>query len=107
MADFAEALRIFLHERSKKYPDMTKLGELVERLFKEDPKTFLAYAFGKPVETHEISGPDGGPIQKQVITIDINELRKVARVVYGIPGPDSAPKPLHPPSADGETSDIP
>lgn len=30
------------------------LLKLVKRLYKEDPRTYLAYGFGKPIETHHI-----------------------------------------------------
>ncbi len=43
--------------------DGEKLDELVQNLFKDDPRTLLAYAFGKPVETNfnvnaEINSPE-------------------------------------------------
>jgi len=32
----------------------TRLQALIERLEKDDPKTLLAYAFGKPIERHDV-----------------------------------------------------
>jgi hypothetical protein len=32
----------------------SKLEVLVERLYEEDPKTYLAYGFGKPIETQQV-----------------------------------------------------
>jgi len=34
----------------------------MERLFKNDLKTFFAYAYGKPVETMQHQVPDGGVV---------------------------------------------
>ena len=45
--DFAAVAREFLNRNGGE-----KLDELVETLFAEDPKTLLAYSFGKPVETN-------------------------------------------------------
>ena len=33
--------------------NVTRLDALIQRLAQEDPKTLLAYAYGKPSETHE------------------------------------------------------
>jgi hypothetical protein len=33
----------------------SKLEALVERLYEEDPKAYLAYGFGKPIETQRAS----------------------------------------------------
>ncbi len=41
----------------------------------------LAYSFGKPIETREISGPGGGPIE----TRDVDD-REFARLVPGAVG---------------------
>jgi hypothetical protein len=51
--------------RSRK---LTRLEVLLIRLEKEDPRTLLAYGFGKPVETHQHSGPEGAPMQVEDIT---------------------------------------
>jgi len=40
----------------------TRLDILLRRMEKDDPKTLLHYAYGKPIETHELSGVDGGEI---------------------------------------------
>jgi hypothetical protein len=58
--DFSEVIRGFLEQPTT--DGRTRLEELIERLWKEDPRTLLAYGFGKPVETHELSGPDGEPL---------------------------------------------
>lgn len=41
----------------------TQLDVIVQRLAKDDPKVLLAYGFGKPVESLEVSGKDGAPIK--------------------------------------------
>jgi len=41
----------------------TQLDVIVQRLAKDDPKVLLAYGFGKPVESLEISGKDGQPLK--------------------------------------------
>ncbi len=38
---------------------MTRLQVLLIKLEEDDPKTLLAYGFGKPIETHEIQSTDG------------------------------------------------
>jgi hypothetical protein len=43
--------------------DMTRLEVLLIKLESKDPKTFLAYGWGKPIETHEISGTGGAPLK--------------------------------------------
>lgn len=44
----------------------SNLAVLIDRLFDEDPKTYLAYGFGKPVETMEIGGAEGAPIEFKI-----------------------------------------
>jgi hypothetical protein len=87
-AEFAQQIRSFLFRKAEGSQKLN-IEKLINRLYAEDPKTLLAYGFGKPKETHEISGPEGGPLPKQTISIDINELRQVARAVYGIPPENS------------------
>jgi hypothetical protein len=41
----------------------TQLDVIVHRLAKDDPKTLLYFGFGKPVESHEITGADGAPLK--------------------------------------------
>jgi hypothetical protein len=41
----------------------TQLDVIVQRLAKDDPKILLQYAFGKPVESHELTGADGAPLK--------------------------------------------
>lgn len=48
-----------------------RLLALIDRLYYEDPKTYLAYAFGKPIETHEVTGPEGGSIPHEFTIIGI------------------------------------
>lgn len=84
----------------------TNLQKLTERLAAEDPKVILHYAFGKPVETHEISTTK--PIEINVKpTINIEQLRVVAGAILGISGPVDNPKPIHPAIADTKASDVP
>jgi hypothetical protein len=49
---------------AKRYQGSTRLKVLVRRLYEEDPKTFLAYGFGKPVETYQLQGPQGESVIK-------------------------------------------
>lgn len=44
----------------------TRLEVLIERLYHEDPKTWLAYGFGKPVEMLEIAGAEGQPVEFRI-----------------------------------------
>jgi hypothetical protein len=39
------------------------LDVIVQRLAKDDPKVLLQYAFGKPIESHELSAADGAPLK--------------------------------------------
>lgn len=48
----------------KRYQGSTRLKVLVRRLYDEDPKTFLAYGFGKPVETYQLQDSQGEPLVK-------------------------------------------
>lgn len=71
--NFGEQVRAFLEQA---HPDAkqltaklksdvelrTRLDVLLLKMEQDDPKTLLAYGFGKPIETHEVSGPDGEPI---------------------------------------------
>ena len=41
----------------------TQLDVIVQRLAKDDPKILLQYAFGKPIESHELSAADGQPLK--------------------------------------------
>ena len=43
--------------------EMTRLEVLLLKLEQKDPKTFLAYGWGKPIETMQHQGADGGPLQ--------------------------------------------
>lgn len=45
---------------------LTNLAILIDKLFDEDPKTYLAYGFGKPVEMLEISGAEGAPVEFKI-----------------------------------------
>ena len=56
-----EVAKAYLEEAAES-GDKTRLELLVARLEKDDPKTLLAYAYGKPVETVELSGADGEPL---------------------------------------------
>lgn len=52
--DFKALIHKFLANKGK--DRKTNLETLITRLYLDDPKTLLAYGFGKPIETHEISG---------------------------------------------------
>jgi hypothetical protein len=45
----------------------TQLDVIVQRLAKDDPKVLLQYAFGKPIESHELSAADGQPLKLYAI----------------------------------------
>ena len=45
----------------------SQLDVIVQRLAKDDPKVLLQYAFGKPVESHELTGADGAPLKLYAI----------------------------------------
>ena len=45
----------------------TQLDVIVHRLAKDDPKTLLYFGFGKPVESHELTGADGAPLKLYAI----------------------------------------
>jgi hypothetical protein len=73
MFSFGKYLRDFLaseHPQAEEYNLKTgnkdkvrsQLDVIVRRLAKDDPKILLQYGFGKPIETHEISGVDGAPM---------------------------------------------
>lgn len=47
--------------------DKQRLPLLIERLYREDPKTLLAYGFGKPIESVEVSAPNSEPLFDQLI----------------------------------------
>ena len=69
------ALREFLLEwlAAKGKGDKKNQLLIVERMAKIKPDVIWHYAYGKPVETVEISGPDGGAIE--VESANVNELR--------------------------------
>lgn len=63
---------------AKRYKNSTRLKVLVKRLYDEDPKTFLAYGFGKPVETYQLQGPQGESLIKpEVIAAAIEVARSL------------------------------
>jgi len=73
MFSFAKHLRAYLesdHPNADEYNLKTgnkdvvrsQLDVIIRRLAKDDPRVLLAYAYGKPIETHEIGGVDGAPI---------------------------------------------
>ena len=43
-----------------------RLDVLIERLYDEDPKTWLAYGYGKPVEMIQLSGAEGQPVEFRI-----------------------------------------
>jgi hypothetical protein len=45
---------ILEHAAKRAKGGKNKLEALVERLYKEDPKTYLAYGFGKPIEMQQV-----------------------------------------------------
>ena len=73
MFKFGEYLRTFLDSAHPQAAEInaklgvnavkTQLDVIVQRLAKDDPKILLQYAYGKPVESHEITGADGAPLK--------------------------------------------
>ena len=73
MFKFGEYLRTFLDSAHPQAAEInaklgvqavkTQLDVIVQRLAKDDPRILLQYAFGKPVESHEITGADGAPLK--------------------------------------------
>ena len=73
MFSFGKYLRQFLdsdHPQAAEINDKlgvkavkSQLDVIVQRLAKDDPKVLLQYAFGKPVESHEITGADALPLK--------------------------------------------
>ena len=74
---FGEYLRTFLASPHPQANEInTKLGYkavksqldvIVQRLAKDDPKVLLAYSFGKPIESLEITGADQQPLKLYAI----------------------------------------
>ena len=54
---FSKFVRQFLDSPASH--DKTQLEVMVQRLAKDEPKVLLYYAFGKPVETVEMTGANG------------------------------------------------
>jgi hypothetical protein len=73
MFKFGEYLRTFLDSAHPQAAEInaklgvnavkSQLDVIVQRLAKDDPKILLQYAYGKPVESHEITGADGAPLK--------------------------------------------
>jgi hypothetical protein len=72
-ADLSKAIRAYLESSLRGNSDKTRLDALIERLYKNDPKTLLAYGFGKPVETHELGEQLGGIVFVPV-NVDPNKI---------------------------------
>jgi len=51
--DLSHAIRDYLSTPMLNGKD--SMQSLIQRLYKSDPKTLLAYGFGKPVEFHEVT----------------------------------------------------
>lgn len=58
-ADFRAEIQTFLNHPGE--DARRRVNELIERLYKDDPKLLLYYAYGKPVEIHEVTHPEGVP----------------------------------------------
>lgn len=74
-AVFSEQVRQFLREQPN---NKTRLRAILERLEKRKPEVLLHYAFGKPIETVDLSGGRGGEVEVERATLgDLqNELRR-------------------------------
>lgn len=69
-----ESIRTFLAEQDG-VKNRTRLEGLILRLYDEDPKTLLAYGFGKPIETHDVSVSTVSGVPEDVL----ESLRAIAR----------------------------
>jgi hypothetical protein len=49
--------------------DMTRLEVLLIKLESKDPKTFLAYGWGKPIETMQHQNPDGSKVDALTVNV--------------------------------------
>jgi hypothetical protein len=74
--DFSEMIRDYLGEHGP--ARKTKLRGLIERLYKEDPKTLLAYAFGKPIEMHEVTAQNEHIVDPETLAV----ARALAKELY-------------------------
>ena len=64
--DFKLELTKFLREQDPTRKDgKDRMRTLMENLLKDDPKILLYYYEGKPIDTVQHQGPDGGPVQHQ------------------------------------------
>jgi hypothetical protein len=52
-AELSQSIRAYLSTPMKNGKD--RMQSLIQRLYRSDPKTLLAYGFGKPVEFHEVT----------------------------------------------------
>jgi hypothetical protein len=73
MAELGDAIRAYLATPLPGNCDKTRLDALIERLYRKDPKTLLAYAFGKPVETHEFNEMPGKVVFVPM-NVDVNKV---------------------------------
>lgn len=61
---FGQTIRAWLDAPDKQdKAKRARIVTLIERLYTDDPKTLLAYGFGKPVEMIELTGAEGQPIE--------------------------------------------
>lgn len=58
---FGQTIRTWLEQKDKK-AGKPRILALIDRLYVDDPKTLLAYGFGKPVEMIELTGAEGGAV---------------------------------------------
>ncbi len=62
----SEAFQDFL---AGKQSGKVRFDLAMERLFKDDLKTFFAYAYGKPIETQVLNNPDGTALSPITVTV--------------------------------------
>jgi hypothetical protein len=72
---FGEYVRTFLYSPAVDGTAKTQLDALIQRLAKEKPEVLLHSGFGKPVESHEISGLSAAPVIKLRHAHEISEER--------------------------------
>jgi len=75
----SEAFQGFL---ASKQGGKVRFDLAMERLFKDDLKTFFAYAYGKPIETQVLTNPDGtalAPISVNIVGGTVPETKSNAK----------------------------
>jgi len=104
--ELAKVIREFLAEKLRGKGGKTRLDALIKRLYSKDPRTLLAYGYGKPVESHLLAGefthaaPDP---KREKPPFDFEEFARLQNSLFGM-AQDAAPVPqAGAKDANGET----